>query len=334
MIFITGGTGFLGAHVLVKLVQGDKPIVAAKRLSSSLDYVQRVFAKNNVSQLFHKISWKDIDLYDYFEVEDTIEEATEIYHIAAEVSFHPSKHEMMIKNNVLATKNLVDAAVYHNKARFLFVSSTAALGRSNQSEEIDETRIWKNDPVNSKYAESKYLSEMEVWRGYEEGLKVTIVSPSVILGYTDWNAGTGKLFSESYKGMKYFTEGVNAFVDVNDVAECISRLMKSENTVGQKYLVFSENHTYHQVFDWICESLSKPKPKRLLSPSMIYWGKKILPIANKLLGEKMMVTKESLTNATLVCYYHNDKVKKELNFEFKPVKQTIEETAKEFLAEH
>src|SRR5687767_6382968 len=139
MILVTGGSGFLGAHLLVQLSALNKKIIASRRVTTSLDYVKRVFEKENALDRFSTIEWKNIDFFDPYEIEDALEGVEEIYHCASEVSFDPKLHDRMVKNNVTITANLVNAALQCGIKKFMFVSSIAALGRSAQDEIIDET---------------------------------------------------------------------------------------------------------------------------------------------------------------------------------------------------
>lgn len=326
MIFVTGGSGFLGAHLLVQLSHGDKKIVAAKRVTTDLSYSKRVFALANATDRFEKIEWKNVDFFDTYVIEDALEGMDEIYHCASEVSFHPKHHDRMIKNNVTITANLVNAALYCGIKKFMHVSSIAALGRSAQPEIIDETRIWKTDPVNTKYGLSKYKSEMEVWRGYEEGLPVIVVNPAVILGYCPWNEGTGKMFTKVNDGMKYYTNGYTGWVDVKDVVNCMVELM-NKNLFGERYILSAETKGFKEIFDSIAEKLDKPKPTKAANLKLAGWLVIAEKWKSKFTNVLPLITKETLRNATLECEYVNGKVKTELNFDFTPVEKTVAETA-------
>lgn len=333
MILVTGGSGFLGAHLLVQLTALDKKIVASKRATTNLDYVKKVFEREGAAEKFSKVEWKEVDFFDVYQIEDLLEEVDEIYHCASEVSFDPKHHNQMIENNVKMTANLANAALFCGIKKFMFVSSIAALGRSAQEEIIDETRIWKTDPVNSKYGFSKYKSEMEVWRAFEEGLPVIVVNPAVILGYCPWNEGSGKMFDRAYNGMKYFTNGYTGWVDVKDVAACMIQLMRKDIN-GERYIISSENKPFKWVFESMAENFDKPKAKKEANLGLAKWLVIAEKWRSKITGKSPLLTKETIRNGTLQCNYVNEKIKKELNFEFIPVEKTIKETAKVFLSEH
>lgn len=333
MILVTGGSGFLGANLLVQLSSIDKKIIAVKRASTNLNYVKKVFEMEGASNRFANIEWKDLDLFDVYEIENTLNGIEQIYHCASEVSFDPKEHRKMIENNVKITANLANAALFCGIKKFMHVSSIAALGRSVQEEIIDETRIWKTDPVNSKYGLSKYKSEMEVWRAYEEGLPVIIVNPAVILGYCPWNEGSGKIFDRAYSGMKYFTKGYTGWVDVKDVASCMIQLMQKDIN-GERYILSSENKEFKWVFDSIAEMMDKPKAKKQANLQLAKWLIVAEKWKSKITGKPPLITRETITNGTLQCNYVNEKIKKELGFAFKPIENTIRETSKLFLEEH
>jgi nucleoside-diphosphate-sugar epimerase len=333
MILVTGGSGFLGAHLLVQLSVIDKKIIATKRATTSLDFVKKVFQIQQASERFDKIEWKDVDLFDTYEIEDALQGIEEIYHCASEVSFNPKHHSRMITNNVTITANLANAALYCGIKKFMHVSSISAFGRSAQEEVIDETRIWKTDPVNSKYALSKYKSEMEVWRAHEEGLSVVIVNPSVIMGYCSWNEGTGKMFDRVQNGMKYFTNGHTGWVDVNDVASCMIRLMQKDIN-GERYIISGENLGFKNVFEMIAEQLDKPRASKEANLSLARWLVVAEKWRSKMTGKSPMITKETLRNGTLRCTYINDKIVNEIGMVFKPIKETIAQTAALYKAEH
>jgi dihydroflavonol-4-reductase len=332
MILVTGGSGFLGAHVLVQLSATDKKIVATKRSTTQLEYVKRVFEIFKVSHQFEKIEWKNVDFFDTYEIEDALENVEQVYHCASEVSFHPKHHQRMIENNVTITANLANAALFTGVKKFMHVSSIAALGRSAQAEIIDETRIWKTDPVNTKYGLSKYKSEMEVWRAFEEGLPVVVVNPAMIMGYCPWNEGTGKMFDRAFEGMKFYTHGYTGWVDVKDVATCMIQLMQKDIN-GERYIISGETKGYKEIFEWMAEALERPKAKKPANLKLAKWMVMLESLKSTFTGSSPLVTKESLRNATLECNYVNEKIKKELGFQFIPIEKTIQETARLYLAE-
>lgn len=85
----------------------------------------------------------------------------------------------------------------------VYVSSVAALGRIRENEPVNENMNWTEETSNSSYGQSKYMAELEVWRGIGEGLDAVIVNPTIILGAGDWESGSSKIFQTVYKEFPY-----------------------------------------------------------------------------------------------------------------------------------
>ena len=73
------------------------------------------------------------------------------------------------------------------------------MGRIRENEPINETMNWTEETSNSSYGQSKYLAEMQVWRGIGEGFDAVMVNPVIILGPGDWNGGSSQIFKSVYR---------------------------------------------------------------------------------------------------------------------------------------
>ncbi|MCX7743357.1 MAG: NAD-dependent epimerase/dehydratase family protein [Flavobacteriales bacterium] len=332
MILVTGGTGFLGAHLLVQLTNEGLPVRAIKRSESSLAFVKQIFqlyATDYIKQ-WELIKWEEADLLDIFQLEDALEGVNQVYHCAGKVSFVPSARSELMAVNARGTANLVNVCLNIPNIRLCHVSSIAAIGRSRLDEVIAEDRFWKNDPNNSWYAMSKYQAEREVWRGIEEGLNAVIVNPAVILGVCNWQEGTGRMFSQVWNGLRFYTQGVTGWVDVNDVARAMILLMKS-NIVAERYILSEGNHSYHEIFNLIADYLGKKRPN-IKAPSFLTnlaW--RIESLRSIFADKEPLITKESARTATLSCFYDNSKLIREFGFSYTPIETTIQNTARVYL---
>src|SRR5690606_35189647 len=126
--------------------------------------------KENSDKLFDAIEWVDGDILDLVSLEDGIRGCSVVYHCAALVSFKRRHFKKLIKINKEGTANVVNVCLTAKIDHLCYVSSTAAVGRSDTKEFYDETNKWITSSENTGYAVSKYSAENEVWRGIEEGL--------------------------------------------------------------------------------------------------------------------------------------------------------------------
>jgi dihydroflavonol-4-reductase len=212
--------------------------------------------------LMEQVEWVQGDPEDITDVADAFEGIHTVYHCAAMVSFRPADKADMIRKNVLLTANLVDVALHKGLRAFCHVSSVAALGRGGPANTLmDENRLWKESSSNSNYAKSKYLSEMEVWRGIEEGLPATIVNPGIILGPGFWDAGSSKFFKAVHDGFPFKSEGINGFVDVRDVAALMVALV-NQKRFGERFIAVAENLSYARIFELIASAYGKNPPTK------------------------------------------------------------------------
>ena len=332
MILVTGGTGFLGAHLLFHLSHREEKIRAVKRHSSSLETAKKIFSfyAEEIGPFWNKIEWVDADVLDIVSLEEVMEGVDTLYHTAAVVSYDPSEREMMMETNIQGTANVMDTARIAGIKKVCHVSSIAALGRAGNNGITDEETPWTDKKDISAYSLSKFEAEREVWRAMAEGLNAVIVNPSVILGPGDWNKGTCKLFKMVHDGLKVYTTGVNGYVDVNDVAKAMILLTESEIS-GERFVLNSENISYKELFTMMAEALH-------VSPPQIRAGKFLTQVAWRVLkwkslftGKPPFITRDLARTAGNRYFYSSEKIKHATGFRFAPVKETIRYTAELFL---
>lgn len=316
-IFVTGATGFVGAYLLRQLVTQGYKVRALHRRSSRSDLVIGVQ---------QQVEWVEGDIMNLSLLEEQMQGMDEVYHAAALVSFDPRDKDKMLRVNGTGTANVVNAALYTGIKKLLHVSSIAALGRRPFKTNIDESIQWENNKLNSSYAVSKFKGENEVWRGIEEGLKALIVNPSVVLGAGFWDKGTSKFFPRVWKGQRFYPKGATGFVDVRDVGAAAIALMESDR-VNERFILNSVNWTYQQLLNEIADALGKKRPGQKASSFMMGLAWRWEALRSRFLGKKPLLTQETARTSSSTFRYHNDKIKKAIDYSFYPVSKTIEEAA-------
>ncbi len=332
MIFVTGGTGLVGAHLLYELTSTGKNVKALKRETSNLEQVLKTFSyySETPKKHFDLIEWVDGDILDYFSLEKILVGITEIYHCAAIVSFDPNEKEKMIANNVEGTANIVNAAIENGVKKICHVSSIAALGRLGNGRFITEETNWIPSKRISGYSESKFFSENEIWRGIEEGLDAIIVNPSIIFGPANWETGSAKMFKTIWAGLKFYTKGITGFVDVLDVVKAMVLLMEERNfesAKNQRYLLNADNLSYQNVFFQIAEALGKPRPKIFASDMFLKFAWRAAKVASIITRKPAFITPETVANSNTIYIFDGSKITKQFNFEYRPISETIQQTA-------
>jgi len=320
MIFITGASGLLGASLI-------ETLFAAHHGASDLQ-IRALYRKQIPAiQFADKIEWIEGDILDVVVLEEALKGVSEVYHCAAIVSFDPKQKQRMHTTNVEGTANVVNACIEAGIKKLLFVSSVAALGRIREDGPINETMNWSEETSNSEYGKTKYLAEMEVWRGIGEGLDAVIVNPVIILGSGDWNGGSSGIFKSVYNRFPWYTNGVSGFVDVNDVSKAMTALMKSDIS-AQRYIISGHNTPYRTIFNLIADAFKVPRPSKKVTPLLaaIVW--RLEAVKAFFTGSSPLLTKETTLTAQAVVNFDNTKLLKALpDFSYTPLEETIHRVA-------
>ncbi len=332
MILVTGGTGLVGSHLLFWLSKEHKTIRAIYRDLSGIDAVKKVFGyyTDDIKPLFSKIEWIQTDILNVVALEQAFVGVSEVYHAAAMVSFNPDDYYAMRKSNIEGTANIVNLCIDNQIKKLCYVSSIATLEKSAKSNLITEHNEWNPESNNYGYAITKYGAEMEVWRASQEGLKVVMVNPGVILGPGFWKKGTGELFVKTNKKFPFYTEGVTGFVGVNDVAKAMIHLMESEIS-NERYVLVSENKSFKEILFSVADAFNIKRPYIKVNTFLAELAWIADFVRSKLTGKAIVFSKQS-ARASLNRYeYSSEKIKKELNFEFEPINKVITATCSCYL---
>jgi dihydroflavonol-4-reductase len=319
MILVTGGTGFLGAHLLMELCEMGENVRALKRPSSDVDFTRIVFSFYGKGDLFQHIEWVDGDIRDIHSLIAAMQDADFVYHCATTVSFTKKDSEKLLENNVFGTSNIVDAALETGIRKLCHVSSIAVLGKA---EIISDDTLWDAREKHSKYAESKYKAELEIYRGVAEGLDAVIVRPSVILGPWKQTSGIGVLFREIENGLNYYTPGITGYVDVRDVANAMIGLMES-SMKNDGFIASSENLSYQRLFTMIAETLKKPAPARCANRLMTGLAWRFFTLKDFFTGKESGLNKTTAMISRSVSTYSNKKLSETLSFSYIPINETL-----------
>jgi nucleoside-diphosphate-sugar epimerase len=331
MILVTGGTGLVGSHLLLELIKAGEAVKALKRPTSNVEQVRKTFSwySEDADTLFEKVEWVEGDITDIYSLDEVLKGVTEIYHCAGLVSFYKKDRYKLERTNHHGTANVVNAALKAGVKKLCHVSSVSALGKEKQGETITENHLWKTSKRNSFYAISKYAAEREVWRGIEEGLDSIIVIPSIILGPGNWNSGSTRLFTTVSNGMPFYSNGVNGYIDVRDVASLMLKLMKSK-LKNERYIFSAEDVSFRNIITMIASSLGKVKPFIKLAPWRGEMGWRVEQV-KLLAGVKPTFSKEIARAAFGRFYFSNDKLSTALQHDYIPTSKSIEDTAQIFL---
>lgn len=332
MILVTGGTGLIGSHLMLSLLKNGEKLRATFRSSHSIEKVKKLFELevDNAQELVESIEWIEADLLDLAALENAFNGVEKVYHAAALVSFDQKDAKSLMDINVTGTQNVVNLCLEYNVEKLAYVSSVAALGQYSDGKCTDEEALWQYQKNISNYSVSKYYAENEVWRAAAEGLKVVIVNPVTVIGYSDWNTSSSMIVKKVAEGLPYYPEGTNGYVGVKDVVRALEILM-NKNIDGQRYLLVSENISFKSLFDQLADALKVKPPRWAISKRTAKFAMLFDQIKSLLTASKPALTKESIEAVYAKRCFSATKIKNELDFSFEPIPEVIADQIPHYL---
>jgi dihydroflavonol-4-reductase len=254
-VLVTGASGMLGAHLARRLVEAGHRV--------------RILLRSPRHPLLEDLPLFELagDLERPADVARAVAGCRVVFHVAGLVSYHAADADALHRSNVLATRNVVEAALAAGVERLVHTSSTAAVGWSESADRVlDEAGIGEEELRQIPYAWSKRLGEDEVLGGVARGLHAVIVNPATIYGAGDVKRNTGGALLALQRGrLRLVPPGGQSVVSVQDAVS--GHLLALERGApGRRYILAAENVSYRKFFERAARVLRVPPPRRTLPP--------------------------------------------------------------------
>lgn len=314
-ILVTGATGLLGSELTRQLLDDGHEVRILRRSTSSMDLLGETAGA--VEHIEGSLGQVDV-------LERAMQNVEEVYHVAAYIGFGGrSDRDRLLRVNVDGTANVVNAALAAGVARLVYTSSMAAFGRpEHPTHPIDETREWSPSRVNSEYARSKHLGELEVRRGIAEGLDAVIVNPALIFGIGRPGDNTRRIAEQVRDGkLPAVPTGGTNVVDVRDVADGHRRAMQFGKT-GRRYFLGSENLTWRAIIDTLADAFDVEPPRFTAPPRLALTMGYVAEGVAFVTRTEPLLTRETARSASRFYRYDNARARAELGCSFRPFSKT------------
>ena len=324
MNFVTGVTGLIGSHLVLRLAEEGMPVSALFRNENGKSEVFNLFQFYGKENLFSQVQWVKGDVDDADDMFDLTEGMHTVFHCAAIVSYHRKEATRMLEVNINGTKNVVNACIENEVKHLIHVSSISALGDS-KGEVIDEETPRDFNDYHSNYSKGKYLSEQEVWRGIQEGLNATILNPGVIFGPNNCTRSSGTMIARIEKGLPALPAGGSGIVSVLDVVEVMIRAAKQAPT-NERYILCAENIRMSELFTKIADALHVKIGKTIAKKwqiKLVFYMEALVEIFT---GKRATITREIIRNYDEVKLFDGSKATRAFGFEYRNTFSSIEDT--------
>jgi dihydroflavonol-4-reductase len=257
---VTGGNGFVGAHVVRALVARGTHVRAFIRKDADVRALEDVDCETAVGDV------RDLD-----SLERAMPGCDEVYHVAADYRLWVVDEAPMYAANVEGTRNVILAARRARVAKIVHTSTVGALGIGTDKIGREDTPVTLENMV-GPYKRSKFLAEQVALEAAREGLPVVIVNPSTPVGALDYKpTPTGRVIVDFLnRRMPAFMETGLNLACVEDVAR--GHLLAAERgRVGEKYILGGENLTLERMLQRLA-ALSGLPAARVKIPYAVAYG--------------------------------------------------------------
>ena len=313
-IFLTGATGFVGAHVARALHAQGAQLRLLVRSSSRTEHLQPMHAEMVTG-----------DLREAAELRTALEGCEALVHVAADYRLWVRDPEAMYAANVYGTRELLRVAAEAGVRRVVYTSSVATMGFRADGTIVDE-----NSPVNLKdmighYKRSKFLAEQEAVTAAHKGLPVVILNPTTPVGPEDAKpTPTGRIVVDflQRKFPAYVDTGLN-LVDVTAVASAhVAALTVGRS--GERYILGGENLTLKQILDRMAAMTGLPSPTARV-PHAVAMGFAFFDewITGRILGREPRATVEAVRMGRKKMFASSAKAERELGYRALPVDDAL-----------
>lgn len=317
--FVTGGTGFVGAHLVRALVGGGWRVTVTHRPTSSLGALSGLEVDNVTA-----------DVTDLGSVEGAMPDRPDVvFHLAANVGFSPRRNAEQLHVNVTGTRHVVQAALLRGARRFVHVSSVAAWGPAD-GDVIDESSPIRTSQHWINYARSKWLSELEVDAGVARGLDAVIVNPTHIMGPGD-RKNWGRLFALARRARVLAApEATAPWCHAADVVRSLIAAAERGGT-GRRYLLGGPEVSYYEVLRLVRARVGRPAPARVAG-WVLRSTARLGHLASLVSGREASLTPELASIWSTSFRIDDGRARRELGHTSRPFEETVEDTFRWLLA--
>ncbi len=310
-VLVTGATGFLGAHIVRRLLRDGHTVRIFRRSSSSTQDIDGLSSETAIG-----------DITDLEALRVAMVGVDAVIHAAALISYWPKEAEKIIHINGYGTACVAEAALAAGVKRFVYVSSVMAVGIPAPGTIADETLPFNFDQHPNPYSTGKYDGEVMLHDVVRRGLNAMIVNPGAIIGPVDRRRAVGGLFFPGRLNRYFYISGGMSEVDVEDVVDGIMRAME-RGRAGERYLLTGEDVSYRKMREIIAEEMGEPKPWIPIPIFLLRIVARIADAVSFVTGRQPRISLPMAGFLPYELYYSSKKAQAELGWTYRPFRDSV-----------
>lgn len=311
---VTGASGFVGSHLVRRLITEGVEVRALARPSSRRDLLAGV-----------PVEWIDGDLRDPGSLERACQDIHWVFHVAADYRLWAADPEEIYRSNVTGTRNLIDASRRAGVERFVYTSTVATIAVPREGALPSEATEAGLDEMIGHYKRSKFLAEQEAIRAAKDGFPIVIVNPTTPVGPGDAKpTPTGRIIVDFLRGKMpaYVDTGLN-LVAVEDVATG-HLLAAQRGREGERYILGYRNMTLKEILDVLARISGRRPPRVRLPHAAAYMAGLADTLVSRLRGREPQIPLDGVRMSRHKMFVDSSRAVRELGFTPGPVEAALD----------
>jgi dihydroflavonol-4-reductase len=316
-VFITGGTGFIGSHLVKRLVREGHHLTCLVRKTSDRRLLQSL-----------GVAMVEGDVIQRESLRRGMQGCEQVVHLAAAFNFWSPDPDIYRRTNVEGQRNVMEVALELGVPRVIDISTLGIWGNTHDRPINENSRF--GDRWSGRYFQTKCEGHLLTWELYQKhGLPLVSVHPAAVTGAGD-HTGFGPIMQMMKSGQyssHLFPENRMPTIHVRDVVEVIARLLVKDGLIGEKFIVGKESPTYRELGDLMCESLGLPCLKRTMPGSLALFASYVMTRIADITKKPPLYEYEVIKMMQDDWLVDGSKVERELGLTYTPLSLAFEELA-------
>ena len=316
-VLVTGGSGIVGRYIVEALLRAGHSVKVLTRKPQE--------AKSRLEESGEMLEMIEGDVLDVIGLDHALRGVDVVIHAAGKVSFHASDYRELMQVNHLGTTHVVNACL-HSGISLLYISSVACLSPGRPMPcEVDERSGFNPDRNTSAYSVSKYLAELEVFRGIEEGLKAAILNPVIVLAPGKEEESSASLIRYAMKPRYFQPSGWLNYTDARDLATIALKVLEANKFEGKRMIVSAGFTPYADFFRRIADEQKISRPRITAGPLLTSIAWRFAALYAFITGKKPLLTRQSAASASRKIIFRGNYLQEAFpDFSFRSLEETLQ----------
>lgn len=308
-LFVTGGAGFIGSHVVPRLVERGYRVTCLVRDPAKAEKLQAL-----------GVALAAGDVTERETMRAPMQGADVVLHLAGWYQIGIRDKQRMWRINLTGTENTLSLAAELGVPRIVYASTLAVFG-DTRGQVVDETFQRQAEPV-SEYERTKLAAHQAAERLIQQGAPVIIAMPAIVYGVGDHSLFgiLSRLYLRRLLPVFFGPDAGYTHTHIDDTAEAII-LAAERGRIGESYIIAGEPLRMSEIFKLWERLTGIPAPKVYLPRGLVRPIAGLSEALFGLLGRDPLLSREAVASANVTMWGSSAKAQRELGVRFRSAEE-------------